>query len=120
MRYGARPRRAFRVFFIGKNLAKKSSEKYKNSAKIGDKKAAEIRRLASPRGIVVNFKANRRKGQCHFFNTLPEVNNSDFLFMRAASMRNLSRPFYISISRNRKSPPNCPTISCSGYVQTVA
>ena len=29
-------------------------------------------------------------------------------------------PFGISASRNRQSPPNCPTVSGSGYVQTVA
>lgn len=55
MIYGARPRRAFRVFFIGKNLTKKSSEKYKNSAKIADKKAAESSAARALQGKFVLF-----------------------------------------------------------------
>lgn len=63
MTYGTRAHRALRVFFIEKNLAKKSSEKYKNSAKIADKKAAETSAARVLQGKFLLF-APAADGEC--------------------------------------------------------
>ncbi len=78
------------------------------------------RRVSRPTGIGEIGKANRRKGQSPFSKT-SEASNASFCLGASATKGGFTvAPFGISASRNSQSPPNCPTISGSGYVQTVA
>ena len=66
-------------------------------------------------------KANRRKGQRPFSYSLPKRASASFCLGLSPQKGGLTvAPFGTSASRNRQSPPNFPTISGSGYVQTVA
>ena len=66
-------------------------------------------------------EANRRKGLCPFFYSLPKRATASFCLGASPQKGGLTvAPFGISASRNRQTPPNCPKFSGSGYVQTVA
>ena len=77
------------------------------------------------------FNSTRKTSEARFAVILNQLSQNKFkntargvaaLSRRVAYERGLNcvAPFGISASRNRQSPPNCPTVSGFGYVQTAA
>ena len=73
-----------------------------------------------PRGSSRGESPSKRQSP---FNILAKLQSNFAVISKGASPQKggfTVAPFGISASRNRQSPPNCPTLSGFGYVQTVA